>query len=96
MMSPQFRNLDYHLMHITNPFWSTAVVADRPGVPPEGYVLLVVVPMAALLVFLLNLPGVAREVRQVRVAKPKRVAEEDAALAAKKAPPQPVRTSPWG
>ena len=43
----------------------------------------------------MNLPGVVREVRYVRIARPSRVAEEDAELAARSHPAEPVRTSPW-
>jgi hypothetical protein len=96
LMSPQLRGSDYSLLHITNPFWSSLYVSERSPLPPEGHILLVVVPVVALVVFLLNLPGVGREVQQVRIAKPPRVAEEDAQLAAQKTPPQPTRTSPWG
>jgi len=96
LMSPSLRGTDYNLLHLTDPFWSLVYLVDRPGLPAYAPVLLTVVPLAALLVFVLNLPGVVREVRHVRIARPKRVADEDAALAAAKAPPpQPVRTSPW-
>ena len=71
-------------------------MTDRSALPVEAPVLLLVVPSFAFLVFVANLPGVARELRRVRLAKPKRVAEEDAALAAAlAATPQPVQISPW-
>ena len=85
----------YSLLQISNPFWTLAHVGDDPTLPMETATLLIVVPLAALIVFMLNLPGVVREVRHVRIAKPRRVAEEDAELAALVAPPQPIRTSPW-
>jgi len=91
LMSPEFRYLDYTLLQITNPLWTLAHVADRSNLPAEAAVLLLLIPFTAAIVFLLTLPGVAREVRQVRVAKPKRVAEEDAELT----PVRPVKTSPW-
>ncbi|MHC4398848.1 MAG: ABC transporter permease [Planctomycetota bacterium] len=87
---------DYSLLHATNPFWTLAEIGDSRVLPLETAPLMILVPLAALMIFLINLPGVAREVRQVRVAKPKRVAEEDAERAAKRAPPVPTRTSPWG
>ncbi len=78
---------DYSLLQASNPFWSLAYLRDSPVWPPSEIVwLLIIVPSTALLVFLLNLPGVAREVRQVWIAKPKRVAEEDAEKAALKSP----------
>ncbi|MBN2473304.1 MAG: hypothetical protein JXB62_01750 [Pirellulales bacterium] len=95
MLSTYWYDADYSLLQITNPFWSLMHVVDRSALPPEGYVLLAIVPLAALLVFVLNLGGIVREVRNVRIAKPRRVAEEDAELAAVKVPPEPVKKSPW-
>jgi hypothetical protein len=86
---------EFTLVRMPDPICSLVQVVDRSSLPSEVYLLLVMVPMFALIVFLLNLPWVAREVRQVRIAKPERVAEEDAELAAQKAPAGPVRTSPW-
>ena len=85
----------YSLIQISNPFWSIIHLADRSAMPPEAPILLAAVPFAALVLFLLNLPGILHEVRQVRVAKPRRVAEEDDQIAAEKSPPQPVQISPW-
>jgi ABC-type transport system involved in multi-copper enzyme maturation permease subunit len=93
MTSPKLRNADYTLLQITNPFWTLLHVAGRRALPPDTPVLLLLVSAAALLVFLLNLPGVARELSRVRIAKPERVAEEDAQLAP--VPIRPARTSPW-
>ncbi len=95
MMSRQLRSAGYSLLHITDPFWSSVHVTERGAFPAEGYILMTVVPLTALLVLFLNLPAVAREVRRVRIAKPQRVADEDATLAAKKHPVEPLRTSPW-
>jgi hypothetical protein len=96
MTSPRLRNADYTLLQITNPFWTLLHVAGRRAMPPDTPVLLLLVPAAAMLVFLLNLPGVARELNRVRIAKPERVAEEDAQAAAERHPPgPPARTSPW-
>ncbi|MEE8452283.1 MAG: hypothetical protein V3R99_10225 [Thermoguttaceae bacterium] len=95
MMSSDLRHLDYSLLQIPSPLWTLPYIADRSGLPPEAPLLLAVVPLAALIVFALNLPGVAAEVRHVRLAKPRRVADEDAELSAELAPPAPVRTSPW-
>jgi len=95
LMSSQLRHLDYSLLQITSPLWTLTYIADRSSLPPETPLLLAVVPLTALIVFALNLPGVAAEVRHVRLAKPRRVADEDAELGAELAPPAPVRTSPW-
>jgi hypothetical protein len=92
---PQTRNLGYTLLQITNPVWTILEYCTRSGPPlPAGSVLVTVLPCVALVVFAANFPGLARELRQVRIARPPRVAEEDALLAAAKAPP-PARTSPW-
>lgn len=93
LMSSDLRNSGYSLLHITDPFWTLAEVVDRNTLYGPA-VLALVAPVAAL-VMLCNLPAIAAEVRHVRVAKPQRVAEEDATLAAELAPVQPVRHSPW-
>jgi hypothetical protein len=91
-LTPQWRNDGYSLLHMTNPFWSCR---HALSFPIEAPVLLSVVSVAALIVFLLNLPAIAREVRHVRIDQPRRVADEDAQLLAAKHPPQPVHISPW-
>jgi hypothetical protein len=78
-----------------DPICCLAHIFDGRNLPADALLLMVIVPGLALIVFVLNLPAVAREVHQVRAPKPQRVAEEDAQLAAEKAPPQPIRTSPW-
>ena len=90
-----WRGSGYNLWQITNPVWTLIELGEDRSLPPDGPLLMVVLPAVALVVFLLNLPGVSREVRQVSIARPTRVAEEDAALAAIKRPPQVVKTSPW-
>jgi len=95
MAGGYYYDAGYSLLHVTNPFWTLIHVGGDPTLPLDtGPVLLLVLSTAGV-VFLMNLPWVAREVREVRVAKPRRVAEEDAELAAQASPLQPVRTSPW-
>jgi hypothetical protein len=90
-----YRSTGWNLLHITNPIWTLAEVADSgTGLLNSPTLLLILAPLA-LIVFVANLPSVAAEVRHVRIAAPKRVAEEDAEAAALAAPPQPVRSSPW-
>ncbi len=87
---------DYSLLQITNPFWSCVEIFDHRNLPPETPVLLVVVPLAALAVFVMNLPAILKEVRHVRIEKPTRVAEEDEQIEAALHPCQgPVPISPW-
>ncbi len=85
----------YSLIQITNPFWSCMHVTEGASMPGEATVLLILVPLTALFVFVMNLPGILHEVRHVRIAKPVRVAEEDEQLAAETRPQGPVQISPW-
>ncbi len=94
LLIPALRNEGYTLLQITDPLWTLYHVVDVPAAT-ELPTLMVVVPLLALLVLLGNLPFVAREVRQLRLPEPERVREEEAALAALRRPPQPVRISPW-
>jgi ABC-type transport system involved in cytochrome c biogenesis permease component len=90
--SVRWRNCGYSLLQTTNPFWTLAELIDRNAPLPETSQLLLIVPITAVLVFLLNLRSIAEEVQQVRISPPPRVAEDDAALAP---PREPVKTSPW-
>ncbi len=95
MRSRPFFESGYSLLHISNPFWTLIHVGESGILPVETAALVIMLAAASLAVFIANLPWVVREVREVRIAKPWRVAEEDAELAAPKVPPPPVRTSPW-
>ncbi len=64
-MSLEMRDVDYSYLQITNPFWSLVHIADG-GMSTEGFVLIVIVPAAAICMLLLNLRGVIRELRRVR------------------------------
>ena len=85
----------YSLLQMSNPFWTLMHVVDRNALPVETPVLMTVLPLVALIVFLLNLPGVAKELRHVRIARPARVVEEDAELMPVAVSPEPPRLSPW-
>ena len=85
---------DYSFLQITNAFWTLREL-DRYLVASDRAAIAAAVSALAIMVFLANLPGVARELRQVRIQRPRRVVEEDAAAAALKSPPKPVHTSPW-
>jgi len=99
LMVPSLRYSGYSLLYVTDPFRTLWHVGGLPDpsftLPAEAPMLMILVPLAAMVVLLLNLPGVAREVQRVRIARPERVAEEDAQLAAELAPPKRVRISPW-
>ncbi|HET6881703.1 MAG TPA: hypothetical protein VFI31_16185 [Pirellulales bacterium] len=93
LMTPDIRN-DYSLIEISNPFYSLEEVIESNFYSFEIVALLTVIPLAAGVMFLVNLPAIVFAVNQVRIAKPKRVAEEDAELAALRAPP-PGPSSPF-
>jgi hypothetical protein len=93
LMTPDIRN-DYSLIEISNPFYSLYEVIDSNFFSFEVVALVTVIPLAAGVVFLSNLPSIVFAVNQVRIAKPTRVAEEDAELAALHAPP-PGPSSPF-
>jgi hypothetical protein len=77
---PHLRNQNYSLLQITNPFWTlTEVVGPRPPLI-QLPILLAFVPLTAVVVFIMNLRGLIREVRNIRIIKPQRVLEEDAEL----------------
>jgi hypothetical protein len=88
-MMSDLRYRGYMLMHITNPVWTLEQVINGTTYLET---LLVVVPAVGLAVFALNLPAVIREVRQVRVALPERIIEDEALL---HPPAEPRRESPW-
>lgn len=95
MTNPQTRDLGYTLLQTTNPVWTLWECCVQNGMPAVAERFLIfVLPAAALAVWGLNLPSLAAELKQARVAKPPRVAEEDAQLAMSAAS-APERTSPW-
>jgi hypothetical protein len=66
----------YTLLQMTNPFWTLAeAIDDRAGALDIDLVAYIV-PTLAVVVFLLNLPGVIAEIRHVRIAAPARVLAE--------------------
>jgi hypothetical protein len=88
MMSDS-RYTGYTLMHMTNPVWTLEQVLGGTSYREP---LIVIVPAVGLAFFAMNLPAVLREVRQVRVALPPRIVEDEALL---HPPPEPRRESPW-
>jgi hypothetical protein len=90
LMSPEKRYEDYTYLQVTNPFWSLKHISN--GNLTEGYVLIFLVPAAAICILLLNLRNVTRELQQVRTALPARVAEDEAEL---HPAPAPLPSSPW-
>lgn len=92
-MTPGWRSQGYSLLQAPNFVWTLEAVLYPNWATGDTAALIVLLPVMALVVFILNLPGIAREVRYVRIAKPKRVAEDDAAHLPP--PPTPLPESPW-
>ncbi|HEX3871883.1 MAG TPA: hypothetical protein VHV77_15670 [Pirellulales bacterium] len=76
-MSTQ-RGSGYSLLQITNPFWTLTEIGADATLPSETFALMTMLPVFAGIIFVMNLPGVARELAQVRIAAPKRVLEDSA------------------
>lgn len=91
----QSQGVTYDHVQISNFFVILRPYLFGKGLPATAPVTLTVLPIAALAVFALNLPAIVREVEYVRLAKPARVAEEDAEAEAQRHPPRMVQTSPW-
>ena len=92
-LTPSLYSRDYSLLQVTNVFWTLDVLMGPAGASnPTAVAVVWVLPVAALGVLCLNLPGIVREVRYVRIAKPQRVEEEDRQL---HPPPPPKPESPW-
>lgn len=87
--------VSYSLLQTPNFLWTLSLFLSSSSIPADGPFLLIVLPLAAVGVFFLNLPGIVRELEYVRLAKPTRVAEEDAEREAQLHPPQVVQISPW-
>lgn len=74
-----FPQRNYSLLQLSNPFWTVTEAINyrwRSSSSLEIEIAAVLVPTAALVVLLLNLPAVARELRFVRIATPARVQVE--------------------
>lgn len=94
MATPSLRTEEYTLLQATNPFWTLYHAADH-GTIDEMIPVACLLALAAGAFFTLNLPAIAREVAETRIAAPQRVQEEDDAAEAAKRPPVPTRLSPW-
>jgi ABC-type transport system involved in multi-copper enzyme maturation permease subunit len=90
-MSIELRGEPYSLLQITNPIWTLRYVLEFSPAPEET-VLLVVVPAAAICIWLLNLPALIRELERTPAPLPARIVEDDAEL---HPPPQALPQSPW-
>jgi hypothetical protein len=93
LMTPGMRN-SYSAIETSNPFWTLAEVGRSTAVTVDTIWAIFIVPIVAVVVLVANLPAVVAAVRHVRIAKPVRVAEEDAFIELQRAPPA-VATSPF-
>ena len=93
MTSPQLRNAGYTLLQISNPIWTLGAVCFG-RTPFDLVALTLALPTVALGVWLLNLPPLLDDLKQVRIAAPPRVSEEDAAIAAAMSGPAGPK-DPW-
>ena len=81
MTSVEMRRLGWTLLQIPNAAWTLGEVCFR-NPPIEMPVLALTLATLAMAVWLLNLPALSVALEQVRIAKPPRVEQEDAARAA--------------
>jgi hypothetical protein len=84
----------YNLLHVANPFWTISEVLQRRAGAVWKVGAVSIVSTAGFAVFLLNLRSILEEMRLVRAAAPKRVIEEEAALAPH-VPDVRLPRSPW-
>jgi hypothetical protein len=93
MTSPAIRSNDWTILQISNAVWTLGEACFDPPLPDMEVVVLVLGSLAAL-VWVLNLIPLLEELRQVRIAAPQRVQEEDAVIAAELAEPAGPQ-NPW-
>lgn len=88
-----YPNIDYGALHFLNYFYTLFKIAEGAAWPVSTPLTAFLAGTAAA-VLGLNLPGIVREMRQVRIATPARVVEEE--QAGRPAPPSVrSRESPW-
>jgi hypothetical protein len=92
MTSRYLRNNDYTLLQMSNAFWTLGELYEHGPSSVEASILVMIVPPFAIGMLLLNMRGVAAELRRHRVAAPQRVIEEEAALRPAIAPGP---SNPW-
>jgi hypothetical protein len=91
MMSVNLRYIGYTLLQITNPIWTMYHLIDS-STPLDTFYISLILLAAAICVLTLNLPNVLRELRNIRIAPPTRVVEDEQILHPQ---PAPQPTNPW-
>lgn len=93
--NPQTRGMPYTLIQATNPVWTLSEYCMYSGPPPgNGEVLIIILPLAGALIWALNLPSIASQLRVRRGEMPERVIEEDRMLSTAALRPAGP-TNPW-
>jgi hypothetical protein len=90
-MSLELQSEVYSYLQATNPFWTLTYILNYDPAP-EAAVLVFVVPASAICIFMLNLPGIVREMQRVRTSLPERVVEDEAELHPR---PESLPRNPW-
>ncbi len=91
LMEPVWRG-DYSLIEVSNPFWTLIEMSEDSLPIGDQLQVMALLGLPAGLMLLLNLPSIAREIQQVRAAKPLRVIEDDRSL---QPAAEPERKNPW-
>lgn len=91
LMSPGWR-AEYTLLEVSNPFWTLTEMSGNSLPVGDQLQIMALLGLPAGLILLANLPSIAREVQQVRAAKPRRVADDDQSLRPTSAP---EKRNPW-
>lgn len=86
------RNAGYTMLQWSNPFWTLGEMLDGPRTGSDVRLQVAVMFSIALCVLVINLPSIAREMMQGRVALPSRVAKDEAELHPL---PSPRPQNPW-
>jgi hypothetical protein len=86
-----FTDFDYTPLQLPNWIWTLGETIDGPVGGPPAYAW-IIVGVAGIVLFLINLVLTAREVEHVRLQAPRRVQEDEAALHPQ---PVPAKKSPW-
>jgi len=90
-----FTETGYTLLQIPNWAWSIYELTDNGFTPEISAGTLIVAPLCAALVFIINLATCTGEVSVDRIATPQRVVDDEIELHPEKAPKTPEPTDPW-
>ncbi len=92
-VTTRLRIANYMPLYISSPIWTLDRYVDNAYPFDKVLVTLIVVGSAASILFMINCVLAAKEASTLRIARPKRVREDDQLLTAT---PEQVATNPWG